>query len=49
MDLQNEKQLLPTDSFVILNWLVYWVAPLDKKVIGNHRFQNSAYFTLLDA
>ena len=31
LDPQNEKQLLSTDSFVIHSWLVYWVAPLDKK------------------
>ena len=31
LDPQNEIQLLSTDSFVICGWLVYWVAPLDKK------------------
>ena len=31
LDPQNEMQLLSTDSFVIRGWLVYWVAPLDKK------------------
>ena len=31
LDPQNEIQLLSTDSFVIRGWLVYWVAPLDKK------------------
>ena len=31
MDPQNKIQLLSTDSFVIRSWLVYWVAPLDKK------------------
>ena len=31
MDLQNKIQLVSTDSFVIRGWLVYWVAPLDKK------------------
>ena len=30
LDVQNEIQLLSTDSFAH-GWLVYWVAPLDKK------------------